>query len=58
MNLLVHVVVTYDLRDAVAVAQVNEDNAAQIAPAVHPAHQQRARARIFGAQLATCMSAA
>ena len=32
----------HKLCDAVAVAQVNEDNSAEIAPAMNPAHQQRA----------------
>src|SRR6476646_1271975 len=37
---------------------MDENDAAQIAAAVHPAHQQCAGTRIFGAQLAASVSAA
>ena len=41
----VDVLVEDDLGDAVAVAQMNEDHAAQVAAAVHPAHQHDAFGR-------------
>ena len=41
----------YQLGHSVAVAQMNKDHAAQVAPAVHPAHQQCAFAGIRGTQL-------
>ena len=47
-----------DLRDAFAVAQMDEDDPAQIAAAVDPSHQQRAGTRIFSAQLAASVGAA
>ena len=46
-----------DLGDTVAVAQVDEDNPAEVVTPVDPAHQKGARARIGGAQLATSMRA-
>ncbi len=45
------------LRDAAAVAQVEEDEVAEVAPAVDPAHENNFRAGIGGAQRATHMSA-
>ena len=47
-----------ELRDAFAVAQVDEDHAAQIAAAVHPAHQDGALAGVGGAQFAAGVRAA
>ncbi len=44
------------LRDAAAVAQVEEDEVAEIAPAVDPAHENNFRTGVGGAQLATHMS--
>ncbi len=44
------------LRDAAAVAHVEEDEVAQIAPPVDPAHENNFRAGVRGAQLATHMS--
>ena len=43
---------------AVAVAQVDEDDAAMVAAAVHPAHQQDRLARVRGAQFPAGMGAA
>ena len=45
-----------DLRDAAAVAQIEEDEVAEIAAAVHPSHEHNFRAGVGGAQLATHMS--
>ena len=45
-----HVLVKDHLGDAVAVAQVDEDDAAMIAAAVHPAHQDHGLAFVGGAQ--------
>ena len=41
------------LRDAGAVAQVEEDEAAVVAAAVDPAHQHDVLPRVFGAKLST-----
>ena len=46
------------LGEAFAVAQVDEDHAAVIAPPVDPAHQEDLLARVGGAQLAAGMGAA
>ena len=46
------------LRDAFAVAQVDEEHAAQIAAAMHPAHQDGAFAGVGGAKFAAGMRAA
>ena len=54
----VDVLVEDDLGDAVAVAQVDEDHAAQIAAAMHPAHQKDGLAGVGGAQLAAGVRAA
>ena len=43
------------LRDAVAIAQIEENQSAVVAHAVHPAAQFHFRARIGGAQLSACM---
>jgi hypothetical protein len=40
------------LRQAFAVAQVDENHGAMIAPPVDPSHQQNLLARVGGAQLA------
>ena len=42
----------HDLGDAVAVAQVDEDDAAQVAPPVHPSHEDGVPARVRRAQFA------
>ena len=42
-----------DLRDAGAVAQIEEDEAAVVAAAVDPAHQNDILPRVFGAKLST-----
>ena len=47
-----------ELRDAFAVAQVHEEHAAQVAAAMHPAHQDGGLAFVGGAQLAAGMGAA
>ena len=47
-----------NLGDAEAIPQVNEDDSAQIAAAVHPSHHQRAFPRVGCPQLAAIMSAA
>ena len=47
-----------DLRHAVAIAQVDEDDAAEIAAAMDPAHQQGALAGVGGAQLSAGVRAA
>ena len=44
------------LRDAAAVAQVEEDEVAEIAPLIDPSHEHNLRAGVGGAQLATHMS--
>ena len=44
--------VEHDLRDPGAVAHVDEDQAAQVAPPVYPAHEHHALAGVGGAQLA------
>ena len=46
------------LRDAIAIAQVDEDHATQIAAAMHPAHQQGALSGVGGAQFPAGMCAA
>ncbi len=48
----------HDLRDAIAVAQVNKDDTAQVATPVDPAHQQGPLARVGGAQLTAGVRAA
>jgi hypothetical protein len=48
----------HQLRHAVAIPQVNEDHSAQIAPAMHPAHQNGAFTGIGGAQFPAGLSAA
>ena len=53
---LVRIGANGNLGDAFAVAQVDEDHAAEIAVAVNPAHQQGARAGVRGAQLAAGVS--
>ena len=45
------VLVEDDLGQAVAVAQIDEDHAAMIAAAMHPAHQQHGLALVGGAQV-------
>ena len=45
-----------DLGDAAAVAQIEEDNVAEIAAAIDPPHEHNFRAGVGGAQLATHMS--
>ena len=52
------VLMKYDLGDAIAVAQIDEDDASMIAPAVHPAHQDHGLAFIGGAQRSAVMRAA
>src|SRR5208337_2741890 len=44
------------LRNATAVAQIEEDDVAQIAPLVHPSHEHNFGAGVAGAQLAAHMS--
>jgi hypothetical protein len=46
------------LRDAIPIAQMNEEDAAEVAPAMHPTHQQGGLAGIGGAQLAAGVGAA
>ena len=46
-----------NLRDSGAVAQVDEDQLAQIAPAMHPAHQDDVFVRVRGAQRAAVICA-
>ncbi len=45
-----------DLGDAAAVAQIEEDEIAEIAPLVHPSHEHNFGAGVGGAQLAAHMS--
>ena len=45
-----------NLRDAAAVAQVEEDKIAEVAPLVHPSHEHNFGAGVRGAQLAAHMS--
>ena len=47
-----------ELRDAVAVAQMDEQHAAQVAAAMHPAHQYGAFAGIGGTEFPAGMCAA
>jgi hypothetical protein len=42
-----------DLRDAGAVAQVEKDEVAVVAPPVDPAHQDHVLPRVLGAKLST-----
>ena len=51
------VLVEDHLGHAVAVAQVDEDHSAQVAPPVHPAHDDDALARVGGPQFAAGMRA-
>jgi hypothetical protein len=37
---------------------MEKDDAAQVPPAMHPAHDERVLAGVFGAQFAACVSAA
>ena len=46
----------HNLRDPAAVAQVEEDEIAEIAPLVHPSHEHNFGAGVGGAQLAAHMS--
>ena len=46
----------HHLRDAAAVAQVEEDEIAEIAALVHPSHEHDLGTGVRGAQLATHMS--
>lgn len=46
-----------DLANAGAIAQVEEDEIAVVAAAVHPAHQHHVFARIGGAQISAEVSA-
>jgi hypothetical protein len=46
------------LGDAIAIPQMNEEHAAEIAPAMHPTHQQGGLASVGGAQLAAGVGAA
>jgi hypothetical protein len=48
----------HKLRDAIAIAQMDEHHSAQIAAAMHPAHEQRALAGVGRAQLSAAMRAA
>ena len=52
MHVRVHALIENDLGHTLAVAQVNEDHLAEVAAAVHPAHQKHALAGIGGAQFA------
>ena len=58
VNLGGRVGVENDLGDPIAVAEVDEVDAAQIAPAVHPAHQKRAFTRVGGAEFPAGVGAA
>ena len=51
------VLVQHNLRNAVAIAQVEEDEVAVIAAAIHPAHQRDGFAGVGGAQFAAGVSA-
>jgi hypothetical protein len=46
-----------DLRQARAIAQVNEDQLAQVAAAVHPAHQDHVFVRVRSTQVAAVVGA-
>jgi hypothetical protein len=46
----------HNLRDPAAVAQVEEDEIAEIAPLVHPSHEHNLGAGVGGAQLAAHVS--
>jgi hypothetical protein len=48
----------YDLRNAFAVAQVEEEHAAKVAAAVDPAHEDNLFAGVVGAEGSTVMRAA
>ncbi len=50
--------VKHQLRDAIAIAQMNKEDAAEIAPAMHPTHQQGGLPGVGGAQLAAGVGAA
>jgi len=54
----VHVLMKDDLSDTIAVAQMDKDDAAQVAAAMHPSHHYHARAGMRAAQLAASVSAA
>jgi hypothetical protein len=43
------------LGNAIPVAQMHEEHSAQIAPAMHPPHQQRGFPHVGGAQLPAAM---
>ena len=49
--------VEHNLREARAVAQINEDQLAQVAPPVHPAHQHHIFVRVRRAQIAAIVGA-
>ena len=51
------VLIQHNLRNAVAIAQVEEDEVAVIAPAIHPTHQRDGLAGVGGAQFAAGVSA-
>ena len=53
----IHVGVKHRLGDAFAVAQVDEDHPAEVAPAVHPTHEYDALAGVGCAQLGAGVSA-
>jgi hypothetical protein len=46
------------LRDAIAITQVNEEHATQIAAAMYPPHQERGLADVRHTQLAATVRAA
>ena len=50
------VLIQHNLRNAVAIAQVEEDEVAVIAPAIHPTHQRDGLAGVGRAQLAARVS--
>ena len=47
--------IEHDLGDPIAVSQIDEDELAVIAPAIHPAHQQDILFFVFGRQFAACV---
>ena len=48
--------IAHHLRDAIAVTQVNEDEATVVAAAMHPARQRHRRAHVFPSQLTAIVS--
>jgi hypothetical protein len=57
MRLGMEFLVEDDLREARAVAQINEEKIAEVAPLVDPSHQDHVLVGVHGAQISAVMCA-